>query len=35
MMTTSVMQNKLAPLVVTESHDDMTSDEEDVFRFET
>jgi len=31
MMTTSVTQNKLAPLVATESHDDVTEDD-DVIR---
>ncbi len=33
MMTSSVTQNKLAPLVSTESHDDVTADDEDVFRY--
>ena len=32
MMTSSVTQNKMAPLVSTESHDDVTADDEDVFR---
>ena len=31
MMTASVTQNKLAPLVATESHDDVTEDD-DVIR---